>query len=266
MNLVKFCEMLGQNSGMLTISHLITPENRDEINRRNEIVFEMQKELEREGLEALTEVNVVNDFKKGMYTVAASHGIAGLKTNMVVFGWSHTHKGRIKELEIIHDLAMSGKNIMMLHFNRPFKSKKKKRIDIWWRGKENNSDMMLLLSYLIQLNTKWKKSEIQILSLADTVEDQRQLEQHIDYSIKEARIHAKVKVVLRDDGDVLDQLLNLSKKSDLVFTGLARQMEDPAAISARINRIVSGLPAVAFVQNNGMKSDTPIIFGTSNSK
>lgn len=265
MQLVKFCEMLGQNSGMLTISHLITPEDKDEIDRRNEIVYEMQKELENEGLEALTEVNVVSEFKKGMYNVAASHGIAGLKTNMVVFGWSQTHEGRIQELEIIHDIAMSGKNIMMLHFNREFRTKPNKRIDIWWRGQENNGDMMLLLAYLIQLNTRWKKSQINIISIADTIEDQRELEQLIDYSIKEARINAKIKVLLKNGDDILGQLIKRSKKADLVFSGLARQMSDPAAISASINRVVTNLNAVAFVQNNGMKSDTPIIFGTSSS-
>ncbi|MBT8273432.1 MAG: amino acid permease, partial [Bacteroidia bacterium] len=266
MYLVKFCEMLGQNSGMLTISHLITPEDKDEINRRNEIVYEMQKDLENEGLEALTEVNVVTDLKRGIYNVAASHGIAGLKTNLVVFGWSQTYEGRIQELEIIHDLAMAGKNIMMMHFNHEFRAKQNNRMDIWWRGKDNNGDMMLLLAYLIQLNRKWNKAKINIISIANSIEDQRQLEQHIDHSIKEARIDAKIKVKLNDGDDILNQLIKGSKKADLVFTGLARQMEDLAEISASINRVVSSLNAVAFVQNNGMKSDTPIIFGTSSSK
>jgi len=262
-DLVKFCEILGQNSGMLTVSHLITPEDRDELSRRNEVVYEMQKELESHGMQALTEVNVVSDFKNGMYNVAASHGIAGLKTNMVVFGWSQSHDGRIQELEIMHDLAMCGKNIMMVHLNKSFTKRSNKRIDIWWRGQNNNGDMMLLLAYLIQLNTKWKKCRIRILSIANSIEDQKQLEQHIAYSISEARINAEIDVMLSDTEDIVGQLLYKSKKSDLVFTGLAKNMIDPAATSSRINRIVDNLKAVAFVQNNGMKTDTPIIFGTT---
>ncbi|MBT8270479.1 MAG: amino acid permease, partial [Bacteroidia bacterium] len=69
MNLVKFAEMLGQNSGVLTISKLITTANKEELARRNEITFDMQKELAKEGLQALTEVHVVEDLKQGMYNV-----------------------------------------------------------------------------------------------------------------------------------------------------------------------------------------------------
>ncbi len=261
MHLVRFAEMLGQNSGILTISKLITPEDKDELPKRKAIAFSMQRELAAAGMQALTEVNVVDDLKQGIYTVAASHGMAGLKTNTVVFGWSSDPEGKTSELKLINDLARTRKNIIMLSIKKAFSRKVHKTIDIWWGGQDSNGDLMLLLAYLIQLNNKWKKSNINIISVANTEAEQKHLQQHIRFSIKEARIVASVEVILKSDQNILTQLLQRSKDSDLVFSGLARHLDDLPQRVKNIDRVVKNLNAVAFVQNNGMTWELPNIFG-----
>ena len=263
MPLIKLMEMLGQNSGLLTISKLITFDDQQELKRRHEIAFEMQKELAKEGLQALTEVNVVNDLKLGMYQVAASHGIAGIKTNLVVFGWSSTEEGKIQELQIVNELAASGKNILIVHFNQPFTELPEKRIDIWWRGEDRNGDLMMLLSYLIRLNSKWKKAVIHIFSVADSEKEKHTLERLIKFSINEARINAEIHVLIKDNEDIVGTLIKNSKEADIVFCGLAR---DNGSIEKRtqvMERIVNSLKVVVFAQNNGMENVIPVIFTLS---
>ena len=264
MSLVKLMEMLGQNSGLLTISKLITfDEDKQELKRRNDIALEMQKELAKEGLQALTEVNVVNDLKQGIYQVAASHGMAGIKTNTVVFGWSSTVEGKIQELQIINHLSASGKNILIVHFNKPFAERPRKRIDIWWRGEDRNGDLMLLLSYLIRLNRKWKKAVINIFSVADSEDEKNTLERHIRYSINEARIDAKIHVLIKTQEDVVDILIKKSMNADIVFCGLARGNDTSGTRIQTMERIVNSLNVVVFTQNNGMENDIPVIFSNS---
>ncbi|RIA09699.1 amino acid transporter [Flavobacteriaceae bacterium MAR_2010_72] len=260
MHLVKFTEMLGQNSGLLTISKLVTLEDTPELVRRNEIAFEMQKDLATEGLQALTEVNVVSDLKLGMYQVAASHGVAGIKTNTVVFGWSGTHEGKVQELQIINDLSKTGKNIVMAHITKAFNNRMKKRIDIWWRGKDKNADLMLLLSYMIRLNRKWNKAVVNIFSVVETEEERRAMQVHIKTSIIEARIDAEIHVLLKEDHEILELLLQKSSKADLVFSGLARGTEHIEQRVQTLEYIAKHLKAVAFIQNNGMAGEIPTIF------
>jgi len=261
MQLVKFTEMLGQNSGLLTISKLITFEDKLELEKRDKIEFKMQKILDKNRLQALTEVNVVSDLKNGMYQVAASHGMAGIKTNTVVFGWSKKKEGKIQELQVIHDLANSRKNILMVHCNKPFSKKVNKHIDIWWRGEDRNVDLMLLLSYLIKLNRKWKKSVINIYSIVNSESEKSKMERHIQFSIKEARIEAEIHVLLKETDDIIGTLIKKSTKADLVFSGLARGNTDFTSRIEMIDRISHNLKVVVFVQNNGMKNEIPIIFG-----
>lgn len=259
MQLVKFAEMLGQNSGLLTISRLITPDNKIELERRNDIAFEMQKNLEAKSLQALTEVNVVNDIRFGMFQIAASHGIAGIKTNTVVFGYSRSFEDKKKEMQIIHDLSGTGKNILMANFKKPFTSQTNKNIDIWWRGKDKNADLMLLLAYLMKLNSKWKKAVINIYSIVATEDEKQTMEQLIQFSIKEARIEAEIHVLVESENPV-ELLLNKSINSDLVFCGLSRNKDNIERNIQIIENIVNRLTNVVFVQNNGMASETPTIF------
>lgn len=253
-NLVQFAELLGQNSGILTISKLILSDDIEDLKKKRQIAFEMQQDLKSEGLEALTEVNVVSDLKSGMYGVAAAHGIGGLKTNTVVFGWSQEQKGKEDELKIINDLSNSGKNILLLHFNENFSDTNGKKIHIWWGGKDNNGDMMLLLSYLIRLNQKWKKTDVNIFSVVASQTQKISLESRINTSLKEARISAKVSLLVNnDEQDFVSILHKTSASADIVFLGLAKDSTDIPKTCNSIDRMISGLKVVAFVQNNGME-------------
>ena len=259
LQIVKFVALLGQNSGVLTITKLIKPDDHENLSRIKEMAFSMQKELKEEGLEAFTEVNIVGDFKRGMYTVAASHGISGLKTNTIVFGWSKDQKGKCEELETIQEIAKLNKNILLLHFNQAFSEQKNKIIHIWWGGREKNGDLMLLLSYLIRLNRDWQKTSVHILSVVKTEEEKRQYEAQINRSIIDSRISANVELILQKERDFISILHQKSTEADLVFLGLAHHMENVAASANTIDTIIDGLKAVVFVQNNGMDNVIPTL-------
>lgn len=254
-NIVKFAELLGQNSGILTISRLIHTDDFEGIKHKKELAFNMQKTLKEEGLEALTEINIVSDFKTGMYNVAASHGLGGIKTNTVVFGWSQEQKGKEEEVKIINDLADSGKNIILLHFNTDFSIENNRTIDIWWGGKNSNGDLMLLFSYLIRLNRKWDKTQIRIYSVVNSENDKIHLKTKIIAALKEARIKATVEIFCKENRNFTTILHEKSRNTDLVFLGLTHDRRDPTKSIALIDDMLSGLKAVAFVQNNGMENE-----------
>ena len=259
-DVVRFAALLGQDSGILTISKLIKPDEKEKIKNVKGIVEGMRKDLKNAQLEAFTEVNIVDDFKRGMYTVAASHGIAGLKTNTVVFGWSQTEEGKEQELKTIQKIAKLNKNILLLHFNTSMTKRKDKRIDIWWGGKEKNGDLMLLLSYLIRLNNAWQKTTINIFSVVKTESEKLSFETQIKNAVYESRIFAHVELFVMNDNDFISILSEKSADADLVFLGLAHHIHDYSKTIKTIDKITKRLKAVVFVQNNGMDDEIPTIF------
>ncbi len=115
--LVKLAAALGQNRGILTISKMILEGDVEALDHRSEIQRAMKQKLKPYGLEAFCEVNVVKSLHSGILNISKGHGLTGLKTNTIVFGWSGNHAGNIHQLKIIRDLATVRKNILLVKFN-----------------------------------------------------------------------------------------------------------------------------------------------------
>ena len=124
----------------------------------------MNEHLKQRGFQAFCEVHPVIDFHDGIIEISKGHGLGDLQTNTVVFGWSENIEGQIRELDTICDLSQSGKNILLCGLKAGF-PKIGNQIDIWWGGRENNGDLMLILAYLLKLNQGWQNAQIRILSV-----------------------------------------------------------------------------------------------------
>lgn len=258
LNLVRMAELLGQNHGILTLAHLHFSEEQLAIDEREKMEIEMVEALAKEGLQAFCEVHSVRDFRSGVVDISKAHGLSGLRTNTILLGWSDEQKGQEEELRTICDLGRSGKNILLACFNRNLPSPGK-RIDIWWGGKQNNGDLMLILAYLLQLNSSWKKAEIRILSVVPNKEQQMFLYDGIREILPKARIQAEV-LVMVSSRPFNDLLKENSSHSDLVFLGLPEiRPGDEIGLARELQLRCSGLAATVFVQNNSMSHSIPIL-------
>lgn len=258
-HLVKLIEALGQNHGILTIAKLFFKhEKAVSPAERKSIETTMRKSLENHGLEAFCEVHTVEDLHHGIFEVTKAHGVANLRTNTVVFGWSEETSGQIRQLKIISDLAQDSKNILLVRFRDQLPEICKK-IDIWWGGQENNGDLMLLLAYLLQLNRQWERAKITIRSVVKTEAERRQLEVGINQLLPLARIQAAVEVSITNES-FSTLLPQKSKDADLVFLGLSHPKEgqEPQA-AATIDALSKHLKVTMFVQNNGIEDMMPVL-------
>ncbi|MCO6490907.1 MAG: amino acid permease, partial [Phaeodactylibacter sp.] len=260
--LVKLAAAFGQNRGILTVSKLLFDNDHLSLEKRKDIRQEMQDSLKRHGLEAFCEVNVVQSIHAGMLNISKGHGIAGLKTNTVMFGWSGSREGNIHQLKIIRDLSLVRKNIILAKFNdhESWKEKQHHRIDIWWGGRENNGDLMLILAYMLRLNREWERARIHIRAVVESPPEQEAMARGIEQSLAEARIQASVSILLRNGAGFTEILQRESAGADIAFLGLkiteAGEEEkhvDKLEAMARVARIV------VFMKNNSMKETLPIL-------
>lgn len=262
--LVKLAASFGQNRGILTVSKLLFAHDHTALIRRRYFRRQMQEDLRSYGLEAFVEVNVVSELHQGILNVSKGHGIAGLKTNTVVFGWSGDHAGNMQQLEIIRDLSIARKNILLVRFNdhESWKEKTHERIDIWWGGREKNGDLMLIFAYLLKLNRDWEKARIVIRAVVDTKAERELLDARIQASLAKARIPATVDIILQEGVGFRTILRRESADADIVFLGLkvtpegeedrhADKLEDMGRIAK----------TVVFVQNNSVRESLPVLLG-----
>jgi hypothetical protein len=257
--LVKLAGALGQNHGVLTIIRLITNQPDLKPQEGSLIEKEMLRNLKRHGLEAFCEVHKVTDLEEGILQVSKAHGVASLKTNTIMFGWSESIKSQAHQLRIIREPSQHGKNIMLVRLKDGFPTKGS-RIDIWWGGQERNGDLMLLLAYLLKLNNEWAKAEITICSMVETDEEKIKLTQRVNHLLPKARINAKIEIGIKsgDSGGFEENLLLKSSQTDLVFLilPLAKEGEEEK-LARKIDSLSRGLRNTIFVRYNDDMDKVP---------
>lgn len=257
--LVKLGAAFSQNKGIFTISQLITVNEDISFsnieNKRNE----MQKSIQQYGIEAFCEVNIVTEIKNGIQEIAKAHGLAGMKSNTIMEGWSESAEGRVKQLANLRTLAFSGKNILFVRFGkRILEHKPQKKITIWWGGKEQNADLMLLMAYLLQLNADYRTHEIEIVSIVQSESEIQQLKKHIESQLPQARIKASVEILVQGYNTIQKIIKKRSIDSEIVFIGLRLpEKGDEAEIADWLNEISIEIPTTIFVYNAGMANAIP---------
>jgi len=262
LELVNLACAFGQNRGILSICKLLLASDNPPREALQQMKQDMLQDVKHAGLEAFCEVNVVNSISSGILNISRGHGIAGLKTNTVIFGWSGEKEGNIKQLKIIRDLASIGKNILLAKFNDPdlWEFQRHNRIDIWWSGQENNGDLMLIFAYMLKLNPEWETAQIHIRSIARDETEKAILLAGIEQSLANARIQAEVHVSMEGDAGFTEHLHRESRDADIVFLGLKSTDEGREEQHVeKLGQLASVGKAVVFIQNNSLKDSLPTL-------
>ena len=118
------------------------------------------------------------------------------------------------------------------------------RIDIWWKGEEDSSRLMLLFAYLVTRMSIWSNAEIRVLTAGSGKSLARE-KQNLVQLLDEARISAEPYLV----ADMEPQtVLEHSKDSSLVFLPFRIQQSRLTDIYGySLERTLTQLPPTALV-------------------
>ena len=249
----RIASWFNQSSGILTICDVMegTLENDFEAARNRE--EEMTALLKEERIVAFCEVDVMTRFETGIPAIIQANGVGRLRPNTVAFGWPRKQYKLTSMLEIIRRIRQVNKACLIIRSEPPTGPKNFDRIDIWWRGKNNNGDLMLLLAYLLTLDPLWRNATIYLRSIATTDFTKADIEESLEKLIESVRIRAKLDVItLPENASVMELMHAESKGADLVFLGM--MTPEPGAeaeYSERLKKLVDGMPSTVLVRNSG---------------
>ena len=254
-DLVALASHFGQDRGIVTATTLIEGDGTDadqalELRRRNAAL------LEEAGLVAFTEVIAVPDREAGFMTVAQANGFGGIDSNMVVFGWPGDDPQRVADmLRRSRQLGGLHKSSMVVRGvgSRPSVQVGEPELLVWWKGKEHNGDLMLLLAHLLSLADDWRGARITLASITSDPAEVREVETGLRRLLEDGRIEASVEVIVQEPYvAVVDTIHVRSREAALVFVGLADVPEaHEAAYAESVLSLVSELPRVILVRNGG---------------
>jgi thioredoxin-like negative regulator of GroEL len=124
---------------------------------------------------------------------------------------------------------------------------------VWWAGKEQNGDMMLLLAHLLTVDDDWRRARITLVSVVPDDAAAVERKSQVEAGLADTRIQATVEAIVKPPGQsVTDLIHQRSRDCDLVFLGLPLvQAGDEAVAAERLLRLVDGLRSTVLVRSAG---------------
>ena len=222
------------------------------MSRRADALEQLRTYIDERGLIAFPEVVVVPRFDEGLSVLLQSHSIGPLKPNLVVLGAPGDPARAApfaRHLHLIEALGMSA--VVVMDRGVP-ESHHGMRIDLWWRGRENGS-LMIILAYLITLNWHWRHATIRILRMIppDASEaEARAATAEIEALTTAARIDAKVTLVRATAFDAA--IAETSRDASVVLLGFRPpRPEDASETLQRLHETLETLPTTLLVSSSG---------------
>mgnify|MGYP002630225161 CR=1 FL=1 len=250
--LIKLASGLSLRRGVVTVARIVEGD-------LDEVEVDLEKEaayasafLDDNGVTAFCEVNVVDSLETGFVVVAQANGIAGLHSNTAVFGWPSQQAAKEMELRVLRKLDHVGKSVVLARL-LPDKLPKKRRVIVWWAGKQDNGDLMLLLAHVLVQNRSWRETELMVKSVVFSEDDREAQRLSLIKLCTETRIEARAEIIVKKpDETVQDIIQEHSRDATLVLLGLrVPEKGGEAEAAERIDGLLHGLPNALLVRNSG---------------
>ncbi len=207
--------------------------------------------LKKEKIQAFTESLVTRNFHDGLFDYLQTHSIGALKANTVLLEYPDADGGIESFYKTIEVVGTFNLNLVVFKKSSLNLTKKKKKIDLWWRDQSNGS-LMALFSYLMTLNNTWNGASIRLLRAVPQGTDVKSVEEEMMRIKRQARIEAEVKIVLFEKEPLKALKEESTGTADFVFIGMGATDGNEARESiANLKSTFIDGSSMAFVWSNG---------------
>lgn len=225
----------------------------DKVKLRDDGLNELKHQIKAEGIVAFSDYIAVDDYFSGLTNFLQSYSIGGLRPNTVMVCTPQQGNEEIKNrfVETMSILASFNINLAVLKPGDISLVKRKRTIDLWWRG-ENNGSLMSLFAYLVTLDKNWQSATLRLLRIVRNPEEEQEARYHLNQLIEHTRISAEIKVIQSQDPPPDIIASTSGAVADLVLLGMmAANGEEVRRFLSQIDPLLQRLPTTLLVWSNG---------------
>ncbi|HQU73986.1 MAG TPA: amino acid permease, partial [Calditrichia bacterium] len=184
---------------------------------------------------------------QGIDAVSQVYGFADINPNAILMGWGKNSRDPRQFATLIGHLQARDFNVLLLRYDKGRAFGKHARIDLWWRGGNNNATLSLNMLKFLSGSDEWREAQIRLLIVINDSATLNRVHTNMTRLLEEERLEATVKVInnaveQRPFGEIL---VAESADADLTLLGLARVQESQLNdFVARTESTLSGLGTV----------------------
>ncbi|MBD3344890.1 MAG: amino acid permease [Chitinivibrionales bacterium] len=251
LTLVKYAIWLSSGRGIVSLISILMGGFDEMKDRRKLHIQELDDFISKNRLQAFPEVIVADDYEAGIMQIFQCNSIGPLKPNLAIFGWSPDPQRAQSYVRILNAAKALDISLILLNDKGlPEPGKRKRRIDIWWRGQKNGS-LIIILTYLITLNSEWSRATVRILRAVKTTRGQEPARQELKTLIDAARMKARIEVI-QSDKPVTETITQNSADASVIFLGFqVPEEKDAEKFQGAITNLIKDLPTTLLVYSTG---------------
>jgi len=254
--LVRMGSWLESQRGLYTVAHIAertSAQPLEKLSYRETLREALKKQLEAEKIVAFSESVVVDDFFRGLMTFLQSYSIGGLRPNTMAVAMPSPGEREAWDrfLATIEILGNFDKNLTVLKAGALAPNRKRRTMDLWWRG-DNNGSLMALFAYLMTLDRTWAGSHLRIFRIVQSDDEERQARKQLNKLKELTRIAARIEVIRSNEppDDIIAE--HSGPVADVVLLGMsAGSGEEARLFFTQSMPLLERLPTTVLVWSNG---------------
>lgn len=231
-SLMKFAQGICQSKGFLTTASFVTQGSFSRVELNN-LMVTLSHRFKQEKIQTLVQIKEVETVTIGIQDMINHYGLGSLTPNTVIFGGL---KKQIDSTDFIKMLCLAytrHKNIVILNKSEKVGNFASDNIHIWWdTHSKSNSELMLVLGYMLQMERTRKRSRLCIKAIVYNELDRKNKLEELEQIRLEKRLPIDIEVfVSPNESENIEHLVKeFSKNADMIFLGLSNPSKDPYKI------------------------------------
>lgn len=219
-HLINVSAAMSKGKGFLTVASIFSP-NRIDYERAERWKKMVDSSLKDNGIEALVEFCLDENFQAGTKRLLGNYGIGSISPNTIALGEMKREETRKEYLEIIEAIAGAKKNIIIVRDNQSC-LKSDSVIHIWWDELNRpNSELMLLLAHLLTSNRTYRKSTIFLNCLVPHEAAKEQRLKYFNEFLSKCRFSVTPQIHIQNpDQTPWEMMSAFSATADLTLIGM----------------------------------------------
>jgi hypothetical protein len=250
MTMVMYALWIGEARGMVTLARVLVGELEQVAKFREAAVAQLESFLRENDFEALSSVAITQSLDEGFNALIQGYPISPLRPNIVMMGWTSDPERAGSFARHLNRVWMLGMSLILVRDKGCPPASGPKRIDVWWRGHENGS-LMVLLAYLLTLNWNWAEAQIRLLRLIDDEAGREPSTQALQDLLSQARVKGNVQILV-SSAPFLEILQHHSADASVVLLGFNIPEEGSAqAFHSYYEQVTRHLPTTLLIASSG---------------
>lgn len=245
-SLVELADALTHKRGLVTVSSVLPSGSRD-VGQQTNMEETIREYLNRRGVQALVRIVTAPDPFEGAMQLVETYGIGPLVPNTILLGDSEQAARRESYCDLIAQLHQAKRNVVILRENSDRQFGRKRRIDVWWGGRQDNGGLMLLMADLLCNNIAWRKATIHLKLMVNDEMAAQVARTNLDRLTQQFRIETKPQVLVANNRSFDQVLHESSSNADLIFLGMATPMENYSDYYEKLQKRTMNLPTILLV-------------------